>query len=334
MHSTGPINWTPMIVGFVAGFISRVLALRSGRSHFPGFPSGYISQIALGVIAAMVGSSITVSLAGKEFTAATFLTLAATQFRDVRNTERKTLEAEEQLILVGRGAGYIEGIAVTYEARNYLAMLVALVVSAATQFFGLWVGIGVGVASILVGERFMSGPRIGDVCEVEPAPVRFEKGSLLYAGDVMMMEVGLKGSRERYLQHGLAVVLTPKNPRGQAALWNVAQRQAIAHEAAAAVGTQKDVGYPEQTPLCRMEMPNATGRAGLTIIPVHRDVNRLIRAIKNTPVLESSKWARMPMTNPISSSGMGGEESSSGTASKPSPSAPTVRSAHVPSQEV
>lgn len=299
MQSSGPINWTPMIVGFAAGFLSRLLALRTGRTHYPGFPSGYVSQLALAVIAAMIGSSITVALAGKEFTAATFLTLAATQFRDVRNTERKTLEAEESLILVGRGASYIEGIAVTYEARNFLSMLVALATTAVTQFVNLGVGIAAGIVFVLVGERFMSGPRIGDVCDVKPAPIRFEKGSLLYAGDVMMMEVGLKGSRERYLQHGLAVELIPKNLRGQAALWNVAQRQAIAHEAAAAVGVQKDVGYPEQTPLCRMEMPNATGKAGLTIIPVDKDIDRLIRAIKNTPVLESGKWSKLPMTNPI-----------------------------------
>jgi uncharacterized membrane protein YeaQ/YmgE (transglycosylase-associated protein family) len=121
-----------MIVGFIAGFISRVISLKSGRCHYPGYPAGYVSQLALAVIAAMIGSSVITSLVSKQFTAATFLTLAATQFRDVRNTERKTLEQEKQLLLVSRGPGYIEGIAITYEARNYLAMLVALLGSAFT----------------------------------------------------------------------------------------------------------------------------------------------------------------------------------------------------------
>ncbi|MCY0908337.1 MAG: YIEGIA family protein [Sulfobacillus thermotolerans] len=293
MSSSGPINWTPMIVGFTAGFLSRLISLRSGRTHYPGYPSGYISQIALAVIAAMIGSSILTSLLGKEFTAATFLTLAATQFRDVRNTERKTLEQEEHLILVSRGAGYIEGIAITYEARNYLAMLVALLGSALTLAGGLTVGIIGSVIVLIISEIFMSGKRVGDLIDVQPAKISFDKGSLLYAGDVMMMEVGLPHSRERYEKEGLAVVLTPKDERGQAILWNVSQRQAITYEAAAAVGAQKDIGYPEQSPLCRMEMPAGTGKAGLSILPVDRDMAKLIKAIKNTPVLESDKWSKM-----------------------------------------
>jgi hypothetical protein len=282
-----------MIMGFVAGLISRLVSLKSGNTHYPGYPSGYISQLALAVIAAMIGSSVLTALIGKQFTAATFLTLAATQFRDVRNTERNTLIQEEKLILVSRGPGYIEGIAITFEARNYLAMLVALSTSAITVIGGTVVGIIGGVIMIVIGEIFMSGRHIGDIIEVEPAKVWFDKGTLLYVDDVMMMEVGLPHPRERYEKEGLGVTLTPKNERGQAVLWNVSQRQAISYEAATAVGVQKDVGYPEQTPLCRMAMPASTGKAGLSILPVERDMDKLIRAIKRTPVLEASKWNRI-----------------------------------------
>lgn len=294
--SSQAINWLPMIIGFLAGFLSRVVSLKSGRDHYPGYPSGYVSQFALAIIAAMIGSSIITSLIGKQFTAATFLTLAATQFRDVRTTERKTLESEEQLILVPRGAGYIEGIAVTYEARNYLSMLVALVTAVAAQFLGWLPGIIAGIVAIIVGEVMMSGPTVGKFIEVRPSKISFEKDSLLYAGKVMLMEVGLPHARERWSEDGLAVELIPKNPRGQAALWDVAQRQAITHSAASAVGAQKDVGYPDQMPLCRMEMPHPTGKAGLGILPVHRDMERLIAAIEATPILESGKWSKMSNT--------------------------------------
>lgn len=296
MSASAPINWTPMIVGFLAGLTSRILYLRSGRSHYPGYPSGYISQVALAIIAAMIGSSIVVSLVGKQFTAATFLTLAATQFRDVRTTERKTLEQEEGLLLVARGPGYIEGIAITYEARNFLAMLVALATSFATFFGHLIIGIVAGIVFLIIGEMFMSGPNLGELVDVEETPLRFEKGTLLYAGPVMLMEVGLPDSRERFMQDGIGILLKPRGPRGESVLWNISQRQAISHEAATAVGVQKDVGYPEQTPLCRMEMPAGNGTAGLAIIPVDHDVDSLIRAIKAVPVLESGKWSRMRNT--------------------------------------
>ncbi len=295
--SSAPIDWTPMIIGFIAGLVSRLWSLRSGRDHFPGYPSGYVSQVALATIAAMIGSSILTALEGKEFTAATFLTLAATQFRDVRNTERRTLESEENLILVPRGAGYIEGIAVTYEARNYLAMLVALVTSAGVQLFGALIGIAIGILALIVSEIMMSGPTVGEVIDVRPAKIHFEKGSLLYAGAVMLMEVGLPHTRQRWLDDGLGVELLPKNRRGQVVLWNVAQRAAITHSAAAAVGVQKDVGYPDQMPLCRMELPTPSGNAGLGILPIDRDMDRLIEAIRHTPVLESGKWS--PMRNTV-----------------------------------
>lgn len=287
-----PINWDPMIIAFIAGFISRVLYLRSGRSHNPGYPSGYISQIALAVIAALIGSSIIVSLLGKEFTAATFLTLAATQFFNVRSNERKTLQEEENLILVGRGAGYIEGISITYEARNFLAMLISLATSLIAEWND-WAGIIAGIVFIVFGEMYMSGPRVGEVIDVEPAECWFSKGSLLFVGPVMLMEVGLPGPRQRYLNQGMGVLLKPRDGRGESVLWNVAQRQAIAHEAAAAVGVQKDVGYPEQSVICRMDMPGGTGSAGLAIIAVEQDMDKLIKAIKNVPVLESSKWSKL-----------------------------------------
>lgn len=294
--SSTPIHWSPLVVGFVAGLLTRVLSIRSHRTRYPGFPSGYVSAFSLAIIASLIGSSVVVALMAKKLTAATFLTYAATQFRDVRETTRATLEQEEKLILVGRGPGYIEGIAITYEARNYLAMLAALATSFATAYLTLTGGILVGVASVIVGETLMAGPKIGDFVEVKPAPLRFEKGSLLFVGDIYIMEVGLPDSRDRYLKEGLGVVLTPKNGRGEAALWNIAQRQAIAHQAATAVGVQKDVGYPEQTPLCRMQMPEGSGLAALSILPVEPDMDRLIAAIRNTPVLESGKWTRMKNT--------------------------------------
>lgn len=286
------INWLPMEIGFAAGLIGRLFSLIPGRSGYPGWPSGYISQLALAIIAALIGASVVTSLVSKQFTATTFLALAATQFRDVRQTERQTLEKEEALTLVARGAGYIEGIAKTYEARNYLALLVALFTSAATALGGLIPGIIAGIVFVILGEIFMAGGKVGDVMDVRPGKIRWEKSSLLYVDKVMMMEVGLPHARDHWSREGVGIVLTPKNRQGQALLWNVAQRQAITHEAAMAVGVQKDVGYPDLGPLTRLNMPAATGEAALAIIPVSHDMERLIKAIRATPTLESVKFQR------------------------------------------
>jgi uncharacterized membrane protein YeaQ/YmgE (transglycosylase-associated protein family) len=283
----------PFLLGFAAGMLSRLLSLQPGRREYPGWPSGYISQLALGIIAAMIGGGIITSLFAKEFTAATFLTLAATQFRDVRETERETLSNEESLILVPRGPGYIEGIAMTYEARNFLAMLVALATSAVAFWLGLLPGIGGGVVFVILGQVFMRGRSIGRELEIKAGQIHFEKESLLYVDNVMLMDVGLVQVREAWLEHGLGITLTPKSAQGQAILWNLGQRQAITHEAAMAVGVRKDVGYPDYTPLTRMDMPSGSGVAALAIVPAFKDIDRLIRAVQLTPMLEASKMSRV-----------------------------------------
>jgi hypothetical protein len=293
MSGNVPVHWMPFLLGFAAGLLSRLMSLQPGRREYPGWPSGYISQLALGVIAAMIGGGIITSLFAHEFTAATFLTLAATQFRDVRETERNSLSNEESMILVPRGPSYIEGIAMTYEARNFLSMLVGLSTSAVAFWIGLWPGIVGGVVFVIVGEIFMRGRSIGQYIDVQPGQIRFEKESLLYVDDVMLMDVGLEQVRKQWREDGLGVTLRPKSPQGQAILWDLGQRQAITHEAAMAVGIRKDVGYPDYSPLTRMDMPSGNGVAALGIIPGYKDMSRLVYAIKNTPMLEASKMARV-----------------------------------------
>ena len=303
--SSAPIDWAPMIVGMAAGMLSRLLSLKSGRRDYPGYPSGYVIQLAMAMIAALIGSAIVTSLMAKQLTAATFLTLAATQFYNMRQSERSTLEKEEKLILEPRGPAYIEGIARTYEARAFLAMLVALVVTGLTAWAGLVPGVLGGLAILVLAQEMMAGGVVGDVIDVSPGTIRFTKESLLYVDDVMLMEIGLPHSRQRWTAEGYGVILTPKGPRGQAVLWNLSQRQAITHEAVTAVGMQKDVGYPEQGALTRMELPNSTGRAALGVIPVDRDMAKLVKAIRQTPLLESGKWNRM--SSPILTQGPMGD---------------------------
>ncbi|MCG5015123.1 YIEGIA domain-containing protein, partial [Collinsella aerofaciens] len=65
----------------------------------------------------------------------TFLALAASQFRDVRNMERNTLNELDQYELVPRGKTYIEGIAIVFEGRNYLVIFVSFL---STLFYLVW----------------------------------------------------------------------------------------------------------------------------------------------------------------------------------------------------
>lgn len=277
----------PLIIGLLFGFVTRFVTLRIDYRQYPGYPAGYTSHLTFGFIAAFIGALVVPAFIAKEYTAVSFLALAAQQFSQIRMVERKSLESIEQYTLVKRGPEYIEGIARTFEQRNYLTMLVGMISSAAASWMW-WAGIVVGLAGIGVSLLAKSGETIGDLMWVRPGKLWFER-TLLYVDDVMMMEVGMPHPRERYLRDGMGVVLEPKNPLGQAVLWDLSQREAMVYDAVQMVGVQKDVGYPEQTPLCRMEMPGASGRAALSIIPVEKDMKALIEAVQGTPVLESTK---------------------------------------------
>ncbi|MBP1969622.1 hypothetical protein J2Z83_001729 [Virgibacillus natechei] len=65
--------------------------------------NGKIIHLSLGFIAASLGAIAIPAIMEMEFTAVTFLTVAATQFREVRNMERKTLTEVDGFELVSRG---------------------------------------------------------------------------------------------------------------------------------------------------------------------------------------------------------------------------------------
>jgi len=275
-----------ILFGSGAGTLARLLLLRLDYRQYPGYPHGYISHLSLGAIASALGAVAVPAILEKDFTAFTFLALAAQQFREIRNIERETLENLEETRLEKRGKDYIEGIARTFEARNYLVMITAFFTSVATVVAGIWGGAVAAVVLILFSLTFMAGQTIGDICEVVPGKVHFQ-GSLLNVEDINFMSVGLPEMREKIINEALGVMIKPKNDDARATLHDMGQRMAIAHTAAVIMGSKKDVDIPEFTPLVRKN-PD-TGAVALYIMPMEKDMEVLVLAVKRTPVLESAR---------------------------------------------
>jgi len=123
-------------LGTAIGALARFDTLRIDYRQYPSYPQGYTIHMTLGVIASFLGAVAIPALSARDFAAASFLALAATQFREVRSIERETLLNLEESELVPRGKAYIEGIARVFEARNYLAMMTAFVTSGAAVIAG------------------------------------------------------------------------------------------------------------------------------------------------------------------------------------------------------
>lgn len=275
------------------GTAARGIMLRSDYRQYPSYPHGYAIHLTLGFIAASLGALAVPAILEKQYTAVTFLALAAQQFRDIRKMEHDSLSDLEAGELVPRGPTYIDGIAKVFEARNYLAMITALVTSVAIESFprhlsGVGVGAGVlaGFASMALLSRAVVGRKIGDICEVRPARLHF-RGPNLFVEEIYIMNVGLPESRKAIEEKGLAVLIVPKNPGARATLANIGQRQAIVHDAASILGLHKDVGEVEFTPLVRLNHDD--GSAGLYLIPQVENLEALIQAVENVPLLESAR---------------------------------------------
>jgi len=279
----------PIIFGLVIGTATRIYMLRSDYRQYPTYLHGKIIHVALGFIAAGLGTVAVPSILEEEFTAITFLTLAASQFREVRNMERNTLAELDNLELVPRGKTYIEGIAVAFESRNYLVIFTSLISTMTYLLVNIWVAIVAAIVAVIISKLLMSGGKVGDIVDIEYIEPRFD-GAGLYVDNIYIMNIGLPARQKEVLKYGMGFVLKPKNFNSRSTIANLGQRQAILHDVSNALGVYRDSGTPALVPLAKRDLDD--GRIGVFVLPQEKDIDKALKIIGNVPVLENA--IRMP----------------------------------------
>jgi uncharacterized membrane protein YeaQ/YmgE (transglycosylase-associated protein family) len=276
-----------VVAGTITGTFARFIMLRSDYRQYPSFPHGYVIHLSLGLVAAFIGAVAPPALLVRRYEAATFLAIAAQQFRDIRSMERDSLMAIEETELVRRGSAYVEGIARIFEARNYLAMLVALATSClslAPIAMSIPLSIAAGSILALLFDGLIYWRTVGEIAHVRPGKVTF-RGAMMEVEGIVIANVGGERIRRLIEKRALAVVIEPKDDNASATLANLGQRQAIAHDAAAVLGVTKDEEDPEFTPLVRRNIE--TGRVAMVIMAVEPDLESLLSAVRRVPVIEN-----------------------------------------------
>lgn len=279
----------PIIFGVIVGTLGRIYMLRTDYRQYPTYLHGKIIHIALGFIAAGLGTVAIPSIMEEEFTAITFLTLAASQFREVRNMERNTLAQLDGYELVPRGSTYIEGIAVAFESRNYLVIFISFVTTFSYIVFNVWVALVVAFISIIISRRLMAGGKLKDIVEIEYFEPRFE-GAGLYIDNIYIMNIGLPKRQEEVLNYGMGFIIKPKNFNSRTTIANLGQRQAILHDVSTALGVYRDSGTPALVPLAKRDLDD--GRVGIFLLPQEKNIEKAIKIIGEVPTLENA--IRMP----------------------------------------
>ncbi|MGM7721903.1 YIEGIA family protein [uncultured Metabacillus sp.] len=279
----------PVLFGVIVGVVTRLHMLRTDYRQYPTYLHGKVIHIALGFIAAGLGTVAVPSLMEEDFTAITFLTLAASQFRDVRNMERNTLTELDGYELVPRGKTYIEGIAIAFESRNYLVIFTSLLTTLAYLVINFYAAIVVAILCFIICKKLMTGSRMKDLVDIQYVEPHFE-GAGLYVDNIYIMNIGIPDKQEAILKYGMGFVLTPKNFNSITTIANLGQRQAILHDVSTALGVVRDSGEPSLVPLAKRDLND--GRLGVFVLPQNRDIDKAIHIIGEVPTLENA--IRMP----------------------------------------
>ncbi|MBS3679706.1 YIEGIA family protein [Ornithinibacillus massiliensis] len=279
----------PIVLGVVLGTITRIIMLRTDYRQYPTYLHGKIIHVSLGFIAASLGAVAVPAMMEMDFTAVTFLTVAATQFREVRNMERNTLSEIDDHELVSRGKAYIEGIAISFESRNYLVILTAFITTLFYIIWNIYAAIIGAIICFIISKIMQSGSTIKDLVQIEYVEPHFE-GAGLYIDNIYIMNIGLPERQKEILKYGMGFILKPKNINVVNTIAHLGQRQAILHDVSVSLGVFRDSGTPALVPLIKRDLDD--GRIGVFILPQIRDVDKAIQIIGAVPVLETA--IRMP----------------------------------------
>lgn len=295
-------------VGILIGLISRLIMLNLDQKQYPTQPNVLISQLVLAFVASSLGALLVPALIERSYTSITFLSLAAEQFRQVRENRRNTLQNLEDSQLVKRGNSFIEEIARTYEVRNYMCIVTSFltvglyyILDAEIKLsanINLIISSACGIILALILRKLLMRSSIGDIADVSIVEISFVNETIMKIGDLQgITNVGLKKDRERFISQGVGIQITPKdNSYSNAAiLYDLGQRQAIAYNLYSRLGVYRETNEPAFVPIPRRNPKNES--IMIAFVPMEKDINKVLDAVKSCPILSSSKGKYLSLKN-------------------------------------
>lgn len=284
------------ITAMVIGTLCRFFVLRVKDKQYPSRPQDYIEQIIVAALAASLGAIALPALIDKEFSALTFLAVGIQQFQGLAQQEQITLENIDNDSLLEKGQPYIDEIASSYEVRSYISLFSSLIASivyiyiarkydASTLTCILFSALG-GVIVALIFRRMLRRRSINDIADIYLAKINFD-GPLLKVNDVTMTNIGLKDSRKKYLENGLAIEIVPKDMASFGTVNDIGQQKAIMHNIYIHLGMDKDVDDRDLLALSKTDLKKKS--VVIVMIPLLKDEITFMKVAGSTPILDTSK---------------------------------------------
>lgn len=285
-----------IITATIVGTLVRILTIKTDYRQYPSYPNGYLIHLVTGAVAATLGAFIIPAIMTKNFIAVTFLTLAIQQFRDVRRAERESLKDLENTEYTYRGDAYIDGIAKTFESRNYFALIISFSVGLTIQILDqkIWIeslaGTVVGLSLFMIISRFAKGKQVKDITNIKEGEIEFEGHELYVDGIFVSNLLGTDNAKKMFEEEGMAAVIYPKENHYRITLDHFGQRQAILFEVTRALGAKRYT-------FTRKDYEK--GSIVIALVPLVRDVDKLIETIRNTPLIENVQKSHAVMNTKL-----------------------------------
>lgn len=284
------------IAAMIIGTLCRFLLLRVKDNQYPTTPQDYIEQIIIASLAASLGAVAFPALIDKEFSALTFLAVGIQQFQGLAQQEKITLENTDADELVSKGEPYIDVIANTYEVRSYVSLFSALIASITYIYIArkydadalictIFATLG-GIIVALIFRRMLRRSSIKDVADIYPAKISFD-GPILKVNDIVMTNIGLKDTRKKYLEKGIAIEIVPKDMSSFGIINDIGEQRAIMHNIYLHMGIDKDVDETDIKTIARTNLDRKS--VVIVTIPLLRDEVKLIQVAESAPILDTAK---------------------------------------------
>ncbi len=284
------------ITAMIIGTLCRFFVLRVKDRQYPSRPQDYVEQIIVAALASSLGAIALPALIDKEFSALTFLAVGIQQFQGLSEQEKTTLENIDDDDLLDKGQPYINEIATTYEVRSYVSLFSSLIASITYIYISrkydasmltctIYAAVG-GVIVSLIIRRLLRRQSINDIADIYLGKISFD-GPLLKVNDVVMTNIGLKDSRKKYLEKGVAIEVVPKDMGSFGTINDIGQQKAIMHNIYIHLGMDKDMDERDLLALSKTDLKRKS--VVIVMIPLLKDEIILMQVAGSTPILDTSK---------------------------------------------
>ena len=105
--------------------------------------------------------------------------------------------------------------------------------------------------------------------------------------DVVITNIGLKETREKFLKGGIALEVVPKDEKDFGVINDLGQRDAIIHNIFIHTGVDKDVDEHDIVSTSKVDLK--TKSVLIVFMPILNDMNLIKQVAGSTPILEAAK---------------------------------------------